>query len=103
MQGLTAESPTTREERKGPRVGAPEKAIEGFLRGAGVAREDLQVRDEKKGQVYIATITRPGRPAAEIVAEELERSSAISPGPNPCAGGRGRCAGSARCTPSCAS
>ncbi|WP_300548138.1 glycine--tRNA ligase subunit beta [Roseovarius sp.] len=73
LEGLLATSPTLREERKGPRVDAPEKAIEGFLRGAGVAREQLEVRDEKKGQVYYATITRPGRPAAEIVAEELEK------------------------------
>ncbi len=73
VHGLPAESPTTREERKGPRVDAPEKAIEGFCRGAGVAREDLEIRDEKKGQVWFATITRPGRPAAEIVAGELER------------------------------
>jgi glycyl-tRNA synthetase beta chain len=73
VQGLLATSPTIREERKGPRVDAPEQAIEGFLRGAGVAREDLEIRDEKKGQVYFATITRPGRPAAEIVAEELEK------------------------------
>ncbi|SHL19631.1 glycyl-tRNA synthetase beta chain [Roseovarius marisflavi] len=73
VEGLLATSPTTREERKGPRVDAPEKAIEGFLRGAGVTRDQLEVRDEKKGQVYYATITRPGRPAAEIVAEELEK------------------------------
>ncbi len=72
LEGLLDQSPTLREERKGPRVDAPEKAIEGFLRGAGVAREDLEVRDEKKGQVYFATITRPGRPAAAIVAEVLE-------------------------------
>ncbi len=72
LEGLLSESPTLREERKGPRVDAPEKAIEGFLRGAGVAREDLEVRDEKKGQVYFATITKPGRPASEIVAEVLE-------------------------------
>ena len=72
VQGLLAQSPTVREERKGPRVDAPEKAIEGFLRGAGVSRDDLEVRDEKKGQVYFATITRPGRPAAEIVAEVLD-------------------------------
>ncbi|MEO1138786.1 MAG: glycine--tRNA ligase subunit beta [Pseudomonadota bacterium] len=72
LDGLLANSPTLREERKGPRVDAPDKAIEGFLRGAGVAREDLEVRDEKKGQVYVATITKPGRPAAQIVAEVLE-------------------------------
>ena len=72
VQGVLAESPTVKEERKGPRVDAPEKAIEGFLRGAGVSRDDLEVRDEKKGQVYFATIARPGRPAADIIAEVLE-------------------------------
>ncbi|QFT96541.1 Glycine--tRNA ligase beta subunit [Roseovarius sp. THAF8] len=72
LEGLLSESPTLREERKGPRVDAPEKAIEGFLRGAGVTRDALEVRDEKKGQVYFATITKPGRPAAEIVAEVLD-------------------------------
>ena len=81
LQGLPSESPTTVEERKGPRVDAPQKAIEGFLRGAGVAREDLTIRDEKKGQVYVASITRPGRPAAEIVAEELEKIIRTFPWP----------------------
>ncbi len=72
IEGLTASSPTTREERKGPRTDAPEKAIEGFLRGAGVTRDDLEVRDEKKGQVYFATVTKPGRNADAIVGEVLE-------------------------------
>ncbi|MGA0713979.1 MAG: glycine--tRNA ligase subunit beta, partial [Gemmobacter sp.] len=64
-------SPTLIEERKGPRTDAPEAAIEGFLRATGLARADLIVRDEKKAQVYFARIERPGRPAAEIVAEVL--------------------------------
>ncbi|MEM9844478.1 MAG: glycine--tRNA ligase subunit beta, partial [Pseudomonadota bacterium] len=51
LPGLDAASPTTTEERRGPRVDAPEKAIEGFLRGAGIAREALEIRDDKKGQV----------------------------------------------------
>ncbi|MHA7850154.1 glycine--tRNA ligase subunit beta [Roseovarius sp.] len=72
VEGLLAESPTVTEERKGPRADAPEKAIEGFLRGAGVTREDLEIRDEKKGQVLYAKITRPGRPAEAIVAEVLD-------------------------------
>jgi len=72
LEGVLGESPTVTEDRKGPRVDAPEKAIEGFLRGAGVSREDLEIRDEKKGQVYFAKITKPGRPAGEIVAEVLE-------------------------------
>ena len=72
VNGMLGESPSLREERKGPRVDAPDKAIEGFLRGAGVARDDLEVRDEKKGQVYFAVVEKPGRPAADIVAEVLE-------------------------------
>ncbi|WP_412504812.1 glycine--tRNA ligase subunit beta [Roseovarius sp. SYSU LYC5161] len=73
VQGLPDKSPTVREERKGPRVDAPEKAVEGFLRGAGVGRDELEIREEKKGRVYFATITRPGRAADEIVAEVLEQ------------------------------
>ncbi|MFK7941088.1 MAG: glycine--tRNA ligase subunit beta [Roseovarius sp.] len=72
VQGLLGESPTVKEERKGPRVDAPDKAIEGFLRGAGLTRDDLDVRDEKKGQVYFAQITKPGRSASAIIAEVLE-------------------------------
>ncbi|MGB0901407.1 glycine--tRNA ligase subunit beta [Halocynthiibacter sp.] len=72
IEGLLAESPEVREERRGPKVGAPEKALEGFLRGAGVAREDLVEREEKKGAFYFATIVKSGRPAADIIAEVLE-------------------------------
>ncbi len=67
--GLLAESPTTRTERKGPRVDAPEKAIEGFLRGVGLSKDQLEIRDQKKGQVYFAVIEKQGRPAADIIAE----------------------------------
>ena len=73
VHGLLAQSPSLREERKGPRVEAPEQAIAGFLRGAGVAREALSVRADKKGDVYVAMIEKPGRPAAEIIAETLEK------------------------------
>src|SRR5690625_508683 len=71
---LTGLSRTTREkteERRGPRVDAPEKVIEGFLRSTGLSREQLEIRDDKKGQVYFATIHHKGRPAAEIVAEAV--------------------------------
>lgn len=71
VQGMTANSPTTREDRKGPRADAPEKAIAGFLRATGLGLDDLELRDEKKGQVYFASIVKPGRPAGEIVAEVL--------------------------------
>ncbi|WP_208348247.1 glycine--tRNA ligase subunit beta [Pseudaestuariivita rosea] len=71
VNGLTAESPNVREERKGPRTDAPEKAVEGFLRSTGLTKDQLEVRDDKKGQVYFAVIEKPGRPAADIVAEVL--------------------------------
>jgi glycyl-tRNA synthetase beta chain len=69
LEGLSGQSPTVVEERKGPRTDAPEKALEGFLRSTGLAREDLEARDDKKGQVWFAKITKQGRPAPEIVAE----------------------------------
>jgi glycyl-tRNA synthetase beta chain len=71
LEGVSEHAPTLHEERKGPRVDAPEAAIEGFLRATGLARADLIVREDKKAQVYFARIERPGRPAAEIVAEVL--------------------------------
>ncbi|MCG7519671.1 glycine--tRNA ligase subunit beta [Ruegeria sp. Ofav3-42] len=81
VEGLLAESPTTREERKGPKVGAPDKAIEGFLRGAGLTRDQLEERETPKGAVYFATIEKPGRPAAAIIAEVLEATIRNFPWP----------------------
>lgn len=72
VEGLLAASPDLREERKGPKVGAPDKAIEGFLRGAGLTRDQLEERDTPKGPVYFASVHKPGRPASEIIAEVLE-------------------------------
>ena len=69
VDGLSANSPTTTEERKGPRLDAPEAAIEGFLRGAGVSRDALETREDKKGEIYVARITHQGRDAADIIAE----------------------------------
>ncbi|WP_085307129.1 glycine--tRNA ligase subunit beta [Planktotalea arctica] len=81
VEGLLVESPTVREERKGPKVGAPDKAIEGFLRGAGVSREALEERDTPKGAIYFASIEKPGRPASEIIAEVLETTIRNFPWP----------------------
>ncbi|MDP5307769.1 glycine--tRNA ligase subunit beta [Paracoccus spongiarum] len=81
VEGLAAGSPNTREERKGPRTDAPEKAIEGFLRATGLGRDQLEARDDKKGQVWFATIEKPGRPAAEILAEVLDRAIRNFPWP----------------------
>jgi len=70
IRGLTARSADVREERKGPRTDANEKAIEGFLRGAGLSSiSEAQVQsDPKKGDFYVAVISKPGRAAEEIVA-----------------------------------
>ncbi|WP_367715538.1 glycine--tRNA ligase subunit beta [Nitratireductor sp. GISD-1A_MAKvit] len=71
IRGVTARSKDVREERKGPRTDAPEKAIQGFLRGAGLSSiDEAEVKsDPKKGDFYVAVIEKPGRAAEEIVAE----------------------------------
>ncbi|MEM7640959.1 MAG: glycine--tRNA ligase subunit beta [Pseudomonadota bacterium] len=81
VQGLTDESPTTTEERRGPRVDAPEKALDGFLRSTGLTKDQLEIRDDKKGQVYVAKITTPGRPAGQIVTEALDATIRNFPWP----------------------
>ena len=73
LEGLSAQSRPVREERKGPRTDAPAAALEGFLRSTGLTRDQLELRDEKKGQVFFAVVEKPGRPAAAIVAEVVEQ------------------------------
>ena len=72
-------SPAVSEEKKGPRVGAHEQAIAGFLKGAGLKAigEASVVKDEKKGDYYVARIDKPGRPAAEIVRTVPAFSSGV--------------------------
>jgi len=89
VEGVSAESPTVREERKGPKVGAPEKAIEGFLRGAGISRDDLEERETPKGAIYFATIEKEGRAAEAIVAETLEATIRNFPWPKSMRWGEG--------------
>jgi glycyl-tRNA synthetase beta chain len=69
--GLPAAQAHSHEERKGPRVGAPEAAIQGFLKSAGLSRlEDARVEtDPKKGQFYVAVIEKPGRETKDAIAE----------------------------------
>ena len=71
--GLPARQPDTREERKGPRVGAPEGAIQGFLKSAGLRSLDEATvsRDPKKGDFYTAVIERPGEAAIAVIAAVL--------------------------------
>ncbi len=71
--GLSEAQPRRREERKGPRVGAPAGAIQGFLKSAGLARiEDAKiVFDGKKGEFYVAVVEKQGRATRELLAEVL--------------------------------
>ena len=71
-EGLPAQSASTVEERKGPRVGAPAKAAEGFLRAAGLkSLDECQIVTDPKGDYYLARTEKPGRPAPAIIAEAV--------------------------------
>ncbi|WP_323762182.1 glycine--tRNA ligase subunit beta [Maricaulis sp.] len=72
IDGLPVKTADVSEERKGPRVGAPDKAVEGFLRGAGVASLDqCEKREDKKGEFWVARIEKPGRATTEVIAEAI--------------------------------
>ena len=83
ISGVPDHSPAVSEERKGPRVGAPPAAIQGFLKGAGLATiEEAQVvEDGKKGSYYLARIERPGQPAQAIIADTVKEAAANFPWP----------------------
>ena len=70
--GLPASQPDRHEEKKGPRVGAPEKAIAGFLKSAGLSSvEECEQREDKKGSYYVAVIDQKGRATAELISSFL--------------------------------
>ncbi|MEH6694171.1 MAG: glycine--tRNA ligase subunit beta [Hyphomonas sp.] len=73
VTGLPVKSADVAEERKGPKVGSPEQAIAGFLKGAGLTSIDqAEVRsDPKKGDFYVAMLDKPGRLTADVVAEAV--------------------------------
>jgi glycyl-tRNA synthetase beta chain len=68
VQGVPVRQPDVKEEKKGPRVGAPAGAIEGFVRAAGLKSiDEATVKPDKKGDFYVAVIEKPGRPAIEVI------------------------------------
>jgi glycyl-tRNA synthetase beta chain len=71
VHGIPVRQPDVKEERRGPRVGAPDGAIAGFLKSAGLTSisEAKIEKDARKGEFYVATIEKPGRPAIDVVAE----------------------------------
>jgi glycyl-tRNA synthetase beta chain len=91
VEGLPARSPDIREERKGPRVDAPDAAIKGFLKSMGLASADqAERRDDKKGAYYVALLERPGRATAEVIAEIMPELVESFPWPKSMRWGCGR-------------
>lgn len=65
---IPLKSPDISDERKGPRVGAPEQALGGFMKAAGLTDiSQAEIREDKKGQFYVAKIEKPGQPSADII------------------------------------
>jgi glycyl-tRNA synthetase beta chain len=71
ITGVPTSTPDISEERRGPSTSAPEKALAGFMRGAGVTRDQLEEREGKKGTFFYAKIEKPGRAAREVIAEAI--------------------------------
>ncbi len=83
IESVPEKSPAISEEKKGPRVGAPDAAIQGFLKGAGLSSigEAEVVKDARKGDYYVARIERPGQPAAVLVADVVTETCLKFPWP----------------------
>jgi glycyl-tRNA synthetase beta chain len=92
VAGVPEASPEVREERKGPRVNAPEQAVEGFLKSAGLASIAAArvVADPKRGDFYVADVVKPGRRARDIVAEAIPAVVARFPWPRSMRWGAGQ-------------
>jgi glycyl-tRNA synthetase beta chain len=91
VHGVPARQPDIKEEKKGPRLGAPENAIAGFLKGAGLKSiKEAKVQPDKKGDFYVAVIDRPGRPAIEVIAEVIPEVARTFPWPKSMRWGNGR-------------
>jgi len=72
VHGVPARQPDIKDERKGPKVGAPEQAIAGFLKAAGLKSiTAAKVQADKKGDFYVATIEKAGKPAIDVLAEMI--------------------------------
>lgn len=91
VDGVPERSPDISDERKGPRVGAPEQALAGFLKGAGLSSIDqAEIREDKKGSFYVALIEKPGRAAADVIAEIVPEIVKSFPWPKSMRWGAGR-------------
>jgi len=82
VKGLPRAQSDIREEKKGPRVGSPDQAVQGFLRSAGLTSlEQCEKRDTGKGEFWFAVIEKQGRATAEVLQELLPTALAALPWP----------------------
>ena len=72
VDGLPEKQPDLREERRGPRADAPEKAINGFLAGNGVTLDQCEKRETPKGVFLFAIVEQKGRAASEVIKDIIE-------------------------------
>src|SRR5439155_4287058 len=80
--GIPERQPDRSEERRGPRVGAPQQALDGFLRAAGLSSiEKCEVRDTGRGAFYFAIVLHAVRTAAQLLPELLQAALAELPWP----------------------
>ncbi|MBC7103934.1 MAG: glycine--tRNA ligase subunit beta [Parvibaculum sp.] len=90
IDGLPDKTPDVKEERKGPKVGAPQQAIDGFLRAAGLSSiDEATVQEDKKGAFYVAVTEKKGRATAELIAEIVPAVIRAFPWPKSMRWGRG--------------
>ncbi len=72
VHGIPARQPDLKQERRGPKVGAPEAAVQGFLKAAGLkSLDEAKIQRDPKGDFYIALIEKPGRATLDVLAEIL--------------------------------
>ena len=71
VRDLPTRQPDVEIERRGPRVGAPAQALDGFLGSLGVDDYRLDEQDERKGKVYVARFTRQGQPSRAVLGPLL--------------------------------
>ncbi|WP_019198618.1 glycine--tRNA ligase subunit beta, partial [Afipia birgiae] len=70
VHGIPARQPDLKQERKGPKMGAPDAAVQGFLKATGLkSLDEAKIQRDPKGDFYIALIEKPGRPAIDVIAE----------------------------------
>jgi glycyl-tRNA synthetase beta chain len=81
LRGLAARQADVEVERRGPRVGAPQEALDGFTGSLGVSDYALEEREDKRGKVHVARFVRQGKPAAEVLVPVLGEVLARFPWP----------------------